>query len=981
MIHETMRTGFQRIVLVLLIVWLAVPFGNKARADEADDQFAVAAGYYDRHEWKLAAEEFQAFAQKFPKDSRSNRAVFYLAEALLQSGKFADARRQFQQYVGRDPAGEHVAAATFGAGESAYLADDFVAAAPDLVQFLKKYPDDPLGALALPYLGNIALTNNDATAAAGYFRDALKRFPAGRLQDHCRLGLARASERLHQPEEAERLYSAVAGNTAGPLADEAQFQLGALRYISGRYEQAIESFQAFDKQFAKSPWRFNAQLGRGLALIRLHRPNDAVEYLDAVLAAKAINPELWEQAQSGKVQAALQWKDYEAVDRNVAAFEKQYSKSALLGNVRRMHARSLAERKKYAEAATLLEALLAAAPAGRLEPSDLETRYLLAVSYEGLKRYPEALAMLLPVVDNAKGPLKADAQSVHGSLLLALKKYADAVGPLEAFLASKPAGDAEVRAVGQLTICYARTGRLDQAKQLYAALIEKHPGHPLLAPATEQLVEAAFDADDTAWATKLSGKLAFASDQPEYELKGKLNLAWSQYKSGKLAEAAATFGEVLEQNPPEPIAAEAAAARGQIFDELKMPDQAMLMYRLVISQYPKSKQRCDVLLAAARLHERLKQNAPAAADYALLAKDYPQFAKLDAVLYEWAWTLQACGNKTKSQNLFERLRLDYPGSRFWADATYRLAERMMEAKDYDVALRLADEVVNKAWDWQSLSSGPNTHEVVPVGSKPAVSPQPITAPESAALQVDAKVLQYVMFLRGRIFAAKSEWTKSREAFEQLLLAYPDTPRRLAAEFWVAESYYRQNDFSVAADRFKLLADETHDNRESWVAMIPLRRAQILARQNQWEDAYAIAVKIENDHPQFEQQYEVDYLLGRCLANRADFEAARQAYNKAIHSAAGDKTETAAMAQWMIGETYFHQKNYQAALKAYLQLEILYAYPTWQSVALLQAGKCRERLGEISEATQLYQKILKAYADTAAAKEASQQLAKLQKINR
>lgn len=162
---------------------------------------------------------------------------------------------------------------------------------------------------------------------------------------------------------------------------------------------------------------------------------------------------------------------------------------------------------------TLLEALLDASPAGRLEPADLETRYLLAVSYEGVKRYQEALAMLLPVVDNAKGPLKTDSQSVHGSLLLALKKYGDAVAPLEAFLATKPTGDAEVRAVGQLAICYARTGRIDQAKKLYTELVEKHPGHSLLAPATEQLAEAAFDANDTAWATKLSGKLAVASDR------------------------------------------------------------------------------------------------------------------------------------------------------------------------------------------------------------------------------------------------------------------------------------------------------------------------------------------------------------------------------------------------------------------------------------------------------------------------------------
>ena len=34
------------------------------------------------------------------------------------------------------------------------------------------------------------------------------------------------------------------------------------------------------------------------------------------------------------------------------------------------------------------------------------------------------------------------------------------------------------------------------------------------------------------------------------------------------------------------------------------------------------------------------------------------------------------------------------------------------------------------------------------------------------------------------------------------------------------------------------------------------------------------------------------------------------------------TETAAMAQWMIGETFFHQNNYDEALRAYSRVEIL-----------------------------------------------------------
>jgi cellulose synthase operon protein C len=96
----------------------------------------------------------------------------------------------------------------------------------------------------------------------------------------------------------------------------------------------------------------------------------------------------------------------------------------------------------------------------------------------------------------------------------------------------------------------------------------------------------------------------------------------------------------------------------------------------------------------------------------------------------------------------------------------------------------------------------------------------------------------------------------------------------------------------------------------------------------------------------------------------------------IHSAAGAKTETAAMAQWMIGETYFHQKNYEAACKEYLRLEILYAYPEWQAGALLQAGKCCAQMGDAKQAEELYQRILKVYPKTSFAKEAATEAAKI-----
>ena len=92
-------------------------------------------------------------------------------------------------------------------------------------------------------------------------------------------------------------------------------------------------------------------------------------------------------------------------------------------------------------------------------------------------------------------------------------------------------------------------------------------------------------------------------------------------------------------------------------------------------------------------------------------------------------------------------------------------------------------------------------------------------------------------------------------------------------------------------------------------------------------------------------------------NRAELNDAREAYQSVVVSATGAKTETAAMAQWMIGETYFMQREFNQAIKAYHRVEVLHSYPQWQAAALLQAGKCHEMLGQWGdEATKLYSQI-------------------------
>jgi TolA-binding protein len=980
-----------------------VLFGSPSKADEADDQYAVAAGHYAQERWKFAAEEFEVFLAKHPSDSRAGESLFFLGEALVQLGRHGEALAKFQEYLRRDPSGQYARSALFRAGEAAYLAGKMPEAKSLLPQFADKHPGDELNAHVLPYLGEIALGEKDLAGAESYFRQGLTRFPEGRLQDDCRFGLARALERQDKNAEAEKFYLALAGKPTSRLAADAQLRLGAVQYALGKFAEAAESFAAFESKWEASAQLGTARLGRGWALMKLDRARDAAavfqkaaldpklaiearywlglaqkaqkdwvaaaktlvdavsgdpksplaaairfhagdallhagdyaaarEQLEAVIQSASSQEEWIADSMLGICQAALRQKDHAAIDRQAAEFSRRFPANSLGGEVRRLLARSLIERKQFQKAADVLAAL--AANASKNEQGT-EERYLSALAYEGLKRYDDALAALKPVLASDNGSLKADAQLAQASVFIATKRFSEAIVPLEAFLAGQPSPEAAVKAQGNLAICLARTKQLDKAKKLYAAIVEKHPRHELIVLMTEQLAEAAYEAGDTAWSKELFARLAQQGPAAGKQMAGLAGLGWSQFKAGNLEEAAATFGQVLAKSPEPALAAETALVRGQILEKLKKIDDALAMYDAVIDHHSASKELPRALLAAARLGHGLQQNERAAALLERLTKEFPKFPEMDAALYDWAWVLTDLGKLPESAGVFERLRREFPQSPYWPDATFRLAQRAFAAKQFAQARQLAGAALGR-------NPGPAVRE-------------------------------NVMFLLAQIAAGEEKWQEAKDAFESVVKQFPSGSLRLLAEYGAAEAVFRLGDYEAARTRFQQLAADARGRDKAISAVALLRQAQAFSHQEKWDEAYRLASQIEPAFPGFEEQYEADYILGRCLANRAEFEKAREAYRRVINSPGGKKTKTAANAQLLIAETFFHQKNYETALREYLKVEILYAFPAVQAAALLQAGKCHEALREWKQAAEAYARVADHYRDTTFAKEAAERL--------
>jgi TolA-binding protein len=385
---------------------------------------------------------------------------------------------------------------------------------------------------------------------------------------------------------------------------------------------------------------------------------------------------------------------------------------------------------------------------------------------------------------------------------------------------------------------------------------------------------------------------------------------------------------LLNEFPDTPAAAEAAVARGRALEHLDDNAAALTMYRRVIERHADSPREAEALYRAARLCDKLGQRQQAIELYSRLAKKHAGFGQLDAAIYRWAWLAREAGQG--DDELFARLRRDFPKSPFAPEAALRLAERAFANKDYDGAQKLLAE--------------------------------------TGRVADSSDIRQQALSLQAQVAAARGDWTSVEATLAQLQQVKGEVAP--AAEYLLAEASYRRGDFEEAAKRLAELTAKPEVRAQPWAAAASLRRSQALAHLKRWDEALVAARAVATDFPGFDELYEADYVIGRCLAAQAEFAAAREAYARAIDSPRGGQTETAAMARWMTGESYFHQENYAAALAEYEKVERQYPFARWRAAALIQAGKCHESLGEWSAAVQAYERLLKEFPDSELAAEAT-----------
>ena len=199
-----------------------------------------------------------------------------------------------------------------------------------------------------------------------------------------------------------------------------------------------------------------------------------------------------------------------------------------------------------------------------------------------------------------------------------------------------------------------------------------------------------------------------------------------------------------------------------------------------------------------------------------------------------------------------------------------------------------------------------------------------------------------------------------------------------ATYWLAESLYQQEMFNRSSQEFATILNDTilDADLQPWVR---LRVAQCLGKLERWDDATVVAEDGLEKFADFSHAHEFTFVKARALEARGMLDDAETLYHDVIESDSGNGSETAAIAQWRIGEIYFHRESYSVAIESYQKVDALYDYAQWKKAAILQAGKCQEHLGNWKHAAVLYTQLIEKFPESAMATQAKERLVLIERL--
>ncbi|MBX9653058.1 tetratricopeptide repeat protein [bacterium] len=913
-----------------------------ARGGELD----FAHGLYRQKRFELAADEYASYLNSHPDGPAVNEAKFFLAESYVQAKKEAEALPLFEMLIeqaskmpGTIPEPQWTQS-LFRAGQISFNRKQFDNADKYFQAFLDRFPDHPLRGQAIYLLAEARLERNDPAAAEQALSLAAHAKIEPSLADYILLTKGKLADQQNKAEEAAKLYRQViehlGSSTTDPRIGEAYYRLGTLRYKQKNYAEAVKILSEARGKLSGQSVIVPITLQEGICLLLLNDPKNAKARFDEILSQYPKHP-LASQAIYQLARVALQTGDVELAQSSVRRLLETESESPLLDSAQLVLGETLLNAKEL-DAKIRTDQLQQLVGKSRNESTKQQLAY-----YAGLATYETgdiaAAGPLLELAGKSSSPnLQSDASYVLGLVRMKEQRPADAIPLLLAFGKDREPSNSTRSALLNAAKAIALlpdSPEMQQArKELFAAAKRDPNGAKVLLDVGNQFFgQKKYAESREAFEAAVEKEKDGATHVPAL-----LGLGWSQYYLGDRSAATTLFAQAKDSpngNPTEK--AEAIYMLGIIASEEGKNEDGAKLLEQVYREYSDSSFAVEAGLRAAGLLAQTNHADEADKLYESLSQREDAKEKRVRATYDRAWLALDRNDLSTGADLLQRVVDDPMAGSLAPEAAIKLAELLQSEGKIEPALAM----INKA---ESL--------------KPSASLQPA-----------------LLYRRGLLNRDLSKPDQARKDFESLLASAPDSPFASAALFWLGETDFESNRNDGAITTYQRLIERKDAGK--YAALSHLRLAQTYLKMQKWDEADKEADKLADESVELPVREEGLYVKGRVRQQKAEFDAAREFYRKIIGE---QRTETAAKAQFMLGETFLLQERFDEAIKEFLKVEILYSIPEWQSFALLEVGKCYTRQSDIENARKAFADVVEKYSQMPAAAEAKKQLETLAKTS-
>ena len=1002
-------------------VALAVAHAPQSQADAAEEAARLVAGLAERGLHAQVIREAREFFLKHPRSPRADGVRYRLAEALFQTGRFAEAREEFARLATKG-AFELPMEVQFRLGECALELGEPAQAVPCFERVLAG--DAEYLAPAAGYLiGEAHSRAGDPARAELAWLALLERPDAAAHAADARYGLVWCARDLGRAEDVLTRCAAFERAEAGDdRLSEVRLLHGETLLALGRADEAL----ALLERVPDGPDRPAAQRAAGAALFELGRFEQAAQAFDAIVAADTEG----DLSHDARTRAAVAWLRAGRAERALERLENLPGRpdaerwlwiglsqrvlgdhTASLEALDRALAMDLAgelAREAHAARGDALDGLgRASEAAGAYEMSgDAYGLHAAAIAAANAGEFERALELAERQLATFPGSSFAPAmETSRAECLFQLQRFEDASRVFRVLAArAEEAGDTAARsaALSRVAWCAYSSGDLAAAEQGFGEVARTTADPAERNDALLLCGECArARGDREAAAGHFEAFLEAATDDPR---RARAWLELSETTDGERSERA------LERLLAEPAAGELAQdARFALAERLRArgaSEGALVHYRAVddarfaeaaawgLAWCELDQGRPDAARAAlaplvtGRAREGTSEQGRRAAfellvwvesargDGAAAGEAARAFATLEsdpartfAAAREAGSALLASGEPARAAKLFADLG-GLAGDASLPFDTERV-HALLAAGEVDAA----DELVRRLGGTHARDSG--VREALFFVGEAHYGAGDTTRAASvydaaAGRSEDADSLRERALYKGAYaHLSRDAWQPARERLGRLVAEFPKGELAGESLYLLGEACYRLDDDEAAALALERVLTEhpRHDVRPKALFRLGLARGRLA----DWKGSLEALEELLAKHETFPQRSEADLARGRAHAALGQGRAARQAFDQVLVRETG---VLAARARIERGKLDEQDGELEVALAEYLKVAVLFEGSEEGAEATLRAGGVLEAQGEGSAARARYRELVAGYPDSPFAQEASRRLATL-----